>query len=338
MTNSYALSKTGGAQIESVIGVDLGGSAVRLASITKEGTLLNFRRDEVPAGRQKDIVVSLIVNSIKDLIKLEEQGGNKVLAAGIGSPGIIKIDKGIIAVSPNFPGWKNVPLRSLIERSVNIPVFIDNDANSAAYGEKWAGAGRHIKSMICLTMGTGIGGGIILDNKVWHGSHGMAGELGHVTVNPDGPRCNCGNNGCLESYSSATGIVRSAIKSMAAGKKTRLNKLSGGKPKTITAKMIYEAAAEGDRLSISIFREAGKYLGIAMAGFINILNPDMIVLTGEVTGAWDLFFPSAKFEVEKRAYTAVIKHTKIVRGRLKGIAGITGAAGLAWNQLSNSCR
>ncbi len=243
------------------------------------------------------------------------------------------MELGIIATSPNFPGWKNIPLKSLIEKSLHHPVFLDNDANSAAYGEKWMGAGKRISSMICLTMGTGIGGGIILDNKVWHGAHGMGGELGHITVNPYGPRCNCGNYGCLESYSSATGMVRSAVESISAGKMTKLKKLSSGKTGNITAKMIYEAATQGDRLSISILREAGKYLGIAIAGFINILNPEMIVLTGEVTGAWDFFFPSAKEEIEHRTYTTLIKQTKIVRGKLKGTAGTIGAAGLAWNKL-----
>ena len=314
--------------------MDLGGSTIRLGAVTKDGKLGHFTKIEVPAGRNKEAIVSFIVNSIQDILLAEEKNGNKVLAAGIGSPGIIKLEKGVIVTSPNFPGWKNVPMKSLIEKSINIPVFLNNDANSAAYGEKWMGAGKRASSMICLTLGTGIGGGIVLDHKVWHGAQGMGGELGHITVNPEGPLCNCGNYGCLESYSSATGMVRSAVELINAGKRTKLLKLSRSKKDNITAKMIFEAASEGDRLSINILREAGKYLGIAIAGFINILNPEMVVLTGEVTGAWDFFFPALKEEVHKRAYTAIIRHTKIVRGRLKGTAGTIGAAGLAWDKLT----
>ncbi|MDD5434466.1 MAG: ROK family protein [Nitrospira sp.] len=315
------------------MGVDLGGSTIRLGAVTKDGKLRHYTKIEVPAGRNKDAIVSFIVNSIKDIILLEEQKRIRVVAVGIGSPGIINMEKGVVVTSPNFPGWKNVPLRSLIEKSIDIPVVINNDANSAAYGEKWMGAGRHVSSMICLTLGTGIGGGIILGNKVWHGAHGMGGELGHITVNPHGPRCNCGNHGCLESYSSATGMVRSAVELINTGKRTKLLKNSGRKLHSITAKMIYEAAKEGDRLSINTLREAGKYLGIAIAGFINILNPEMVVLTGEVTGAWDYLFPSVKEEIQQRSYTAIMNRTKIVRGRLKGTAGTIGAAGLAWDKL-----
>lgn len=185
-----------------------------------------------------------------------------------------------------------------------------------------------------MTMGTGIGGGIILDGNVWHGAHGMGGEIGHITVNPDGPRCNCGNYGCLEAYSSATGMVRSAIQAIKGEKRTILTGLSGGDNRNITAKMINEAATRGDRLSINILKEAGMYLGIAMASLINILNPDMIVLTGAVTGAWDFFMPVAREELERRTYTAIMKRTKIVPGKLPGSAGVIGAAGIAWQQLT----
>jgi glucokinase len=182
-------------------------------------------------------------------------------------------------------------------------------------------------------MGTGIGGGIILDGNLWHGAHGMGGEIGHMTIAPDGPRCNCGNYGCLEAYSSATGMVRGATEAIKEGKRTILKKLSANDKNQITAKMIYEAAAQGDRLSIAILKEAGSSLGIAIISLINILNPDMIVLTGAVTGAWDLFMPAAFEEIEKRAYSPIIKRTKIVRGKLPGSAGVVGAAGLALRQM-----
>ena len=318
---------------EVVIGIDLGGSAIRAGAVTKEGQLRNFRRVEIPKGRRKDLIIVCITDMVRELILLEGDRNHKVVAAGIGSPGIIKMAKGIVVTSPNFPGWKDVPLKSLLERSVKLPVSVNNDANSAAYGEKWRGAGRKVSSLVCLTLGTGIGGGIILDGNVWYGVQGMAGEIGHMTVNPDGPRCSCGNSGCLEAYSSATGMVRSAIESIGDGKRTILKRLSEGDNSTITAKMIYEAATQGDRLSIGILKEAGAYLGIAIASLIHVLNPEMIVLTGAVTGAWDFFMPAAKEEIEKRAYTAIVKQTKVVKGKLPGSAGVVGAAGLAWKQM-----
>ncbi|HBI22703.1 MAG TPA: hypothetical protein DDX84_00455, partial [Nitrospiraceae bacterium] len=207
-----------------------------------------------------------------------------------------------------------------------------NDANSAAFGEKWRGAGRRVNSLVCLTMGTGIGGGIILNGEVWRGAHGMSGEIGHITVNPEGPKCNCGNYGCLESYSSATGMVRSAIGSIKKGTRTILLRLTTGEIKKIDAKLIHEAAIKGDRLSLNILKEAGMYLGIAIANLMNILNPDMIVLTGAVTGSWDFFMPAAQLEVRKRALKTIVGRTRIVKGKLRGTAGIVGAAGIAWRQ------
>ena len=318
---------------ETVIGVDLGGSAVRAGIVTREGRLRNFKQIEIPKGRRKDLVLTRITGSVRELIDREDKRGNKVVAVGIGSPGIIKLDKGIVVTSPNFPGWRDVPLRSLIERAINLPVSLDNDANAAAFGEKWRGAGRKVNSLICLTMGTGIGGGIILDGNLWHGAHGMCGEIGHMTVDPNGPRCNCGNYGCLEAYSSATGMVRGATEAIKEGKRTILKRLSGGDSRKITAKMIYDAATQGDRLSINILKEAGSSLGIAIISLINILNPEMIVLTGAVTGAWDFFMPAAFEEIEKRAYSRVMMRTKIVRGKLPGSAGVVGAAGLALRQM-----
>jgi len=320
---------------EVVIGVDLGGSAIRLGVINDHGRLSGFKSIEIPQSRKKEIVLTLITDSIREHIQNQISIGNKVLAVGIGSPGIINPDKGLVVTSPNFPGWRNVPLKSLLEKSFNLPVFLDNDANSAAFGEKWRGAGRRVNSLVCLTMGTGIGGGIILNGEVWRGAHGMSGEIGHITVNPEGPKCNCGNYGCLESYSSATGMVRSAIGSIKKGTRTILLRLTTGEIKKIDAKLIHEAAIKGDRLSLNILKEAGMYLGIAIANLMNILNPDMIVLTGAVTGSWDFFMPAAMEEVERRALKTIVGRTRIVKGKLSGTAGVIGAAGIAWRQLGH---
>lgn len=312
-----------------VIGIDLGGSAVRLSTVTSNGRLRYSKRVDISERREKDYVISSIITNIKELKAIENGSRNEVIAIGIGSPGIIDIKRGIVLTSPNFKDWKKVRLKTIIENEFNLPVILDNDANAAAYGEKWKGVGRKVDSMVCLTMGTGIGGGIILNREVWHGSDGMAGEIGHMTVNPDGPLCNCGNTGCLEVYSSATGMVRSAISHLKSGRKSNLKKHSSGDSSGITAIMIYDAALRGDRLSVEILAEAGKYLGIAIASLINILNPEMIVMAGAVSGASDLFMPAARQEINKRAFSVLVERTKIVRGKLIDSAGIVGAAGLA---------
>ncbi len=312
-----------------VIGIDLGGSAVRLSTVTSNGRLRYSKRVDISERREKDYVISSIITNIKELKAIENGSRNEVIAIGIGSPGIIDIKRGIVLTSPNFKDWKKVRLKTIIENEFNLPVILDNDANAAAYGEKWKGVGRKVDSMVCLTMGTGIGGGIILNREVWHGSDGMAGEIGHMTVNPVGPLCNCGNTGCLEVYSSATGMVRSAISHLKSGRKSSLKRLSSGDSSGITAIMIYDAALRGDRLSIEILAEAGTYLGIAIASLINILNPEMIVLAGAVSGASDLFMPAARQEINKRAFSVLVERTKIVRGKLIDSAGIVGAAGLA---------
>ena len=316
-----------------VTGIDLGGSALRLSTVTGNGRLRYSRRVDISERREKKYIIASIINNVRELSAIERHHGNEVMAVGIGSPGIIDLNKGVVIASPNFKDWEDVRLRSILQKALDLPVILDNDANAAAYGEKWKGAGRKVNSLVCLTMGTGIGGGIILNGDVWHGIDGMAGEIGHMTVNPAGPRCNCGNTGCLEAYSSATGMVRSAAAALKCGKRSILKKLSNGDNSSITARMIYEAALKGDRLSTEILAEAGKYLGIAMANLINILNPEMIVLTGAVTGAWDLFMPAARQEVKKRAYNVLAERTHIVKGKLTDSAGIVGAAGLALKQI-----
>lgn len=316
-----------------VIGIDLGGSAIRLSTVSRSGRLRYSKRVDISGKRERRFILPSIITNITELIAIEKSRGNKVGAIGIGSPGIIDLSRGIVVTSPNFMDWKGVRLKAILEKAVHLPVVLDNDANAAAYGEKWKGAGRKAESLVCLTMGTGIGGGIILNGDVWHGADGMAGEVGHMTVNPDGPLCNCGNTGCLEAYSSATGMVRSATESIKCGKRSALKKLGTGDSSNITARMIYDCALNGDKLSMGILAEAGKYLGIAMAGLINILNPEMIVLTGAVTGAWEFFMPAAKQEVKKRAHEVLTARTKIVRGRLTDTAGIVGAAGLALKRL-----
>ncbi len=314
---------------KALIGLDLGGSAVKAGLVTYEGKVKEFKRYDLPPEKTVQQVIDIIKKAVEDLSTKASEDNQEIGAIGIGAAGIINMDKGIIVSSPNFHGWKDVPIKELLEKSLGIPIHLDNDANAAAYGEKWAGAGKNARSLVCITLGTGVGGGLILNGEVWHGDYGMGGEVGHITVDPDGPPCACGNRGCLEAFSSATGIVRRAKELVKFGKGNILARIARGNPEVITGKMVYEGALKGDEAALIALREAGKYLGIGMASLINLLNPSMIVLTGEVTGSWDFFMPAAMEEVRSRAFQAMVEQVKIEKGKLPEKAGVIGAAGLA---------
>lgn len=307
-----------------VIGLDLGGTNIRAATVTREGEILHRIKipTEVAMGRER--VIANILKVI-DIIR-KELKGLKLSAVGMGIPGIIFFDKGIVARSPNFPDWIDFNLRERLSRDLDTPFYIDNDANLAAVGEGWLGAGRDFNSFCMLTLGTGVGGGIVLNKNIWRGEYGMAGELGHITIYPDGHPCPCGNRGCLEQYASATGIVRMTRE----GFGVRSSELG---EKNITADVIYKLAKNGDRYSIEIFQKMGRILGIGIADLVNILNIELFVLGGGVADAWDYFIPSTMDEVKKRTYRITGERVKVVKAELGDDAGIFGAAHMAIKEL-----
>lgn len=311
-----------------VIGVDLGGTNLRTALLDHNGRILGKSKEATHASQGRDKVVARLIENIK---AIRDSGGNKgrgLIAVGVGAPGVIHAEKGIVVKSPNFPDWNKFPLRSELESALGIPVVVENDANAAALGEQWLGAGRGVRSMLFITLGTGVGGGIILDNRIWHGADGMAGEVGHITLVPDGRKCGCGNTGCLETYASAPGIVKSYWEALGkSGEDTT--------GKEITSQEIYQAARSGDRLSIHVMREMGRYLGMGIANLINIFNPEMIVIGGGVMEAWPLFIDYAREEIRRRAFEYPAERTKIVQSALGDDAGVVGAAAAA---LQNAAR
>jgi glucokinase len=298
-----------------VIGVDLGGTNLRTALLTPEGAVLDRHREATEASEGHKRVIERLVRSITRQRESAEGHGLEVIAVGVGAPGVIQAAQGIVVKSPNFPDWNNLPLRQHLEQAVGLPVHIENDANAAALGEQWRGAGQGINSMILMTLGTGVGGGIILDGRIWEGADGMAGEIGHMTILPDGRPCGCGNHGCLEMYASARGIVMSYQE-----------RRSGA---TVTADQVYHEARNGDGAAVEVMAEMGRYLGIGMASLINIFNPEMIVVGGGVKDAWPLFIDAARQEVLKRAFTYPAERTRIVPSALGDDAGMMGAAAAA---------
>ena len=313
------------------IGVDLGGTNLKLGAIDEGGTLLE--KIEINAETQNG--PSMVVKTLcKKICELKDRWRQqyKLAGIGVGIAGIMKLDEGRVITAPNLPGWEGFPVRSKIEEGIRTSFMLENDGNVAALGEKWMGAGRNAQHLAFLTLGTGIGGGLILDGKIWHGISGMAAEFGHVTIYPDGNLCNCGNYGCLEAYASATAIVRGAktlVKTNEASLKIKELVLSR---KTINAESIYELAKLGDPSSIELFNKMGTALGIAIAGFIHIFDIDKFVLGGGAIASWDVFKKPMLHEVQNRSFVQRADPRNIYNSELGSNAGIYGAGCLAFQK------
>jgi len=310
------------------IGVDLGGTNLRVAAVSESGTVLERVALSTHPQQGRNAVIQELCQAVRDLSG--KISGERILAGiGIGIPGIIYMESGLLRKSPNLPGWENFPVRSEIEARVGSTVILENDANAAALGEKWLGLGRDVSDLCMLTLGTGVGGGLVLDGKIWHGFLGMAGELGHIVVAENSASCPCGGQGCLETESSASAVVRKAEELLAAGKSPALEKVMEATGK-VTSKMVYDVSAAGDEACQEILRSVGRYLGIALAGLINALNLPLYVIGGGAAEAWNLFAPAMIEEVGRRSYIFREGKTRIEQSILKGDAGICGAAYLAF--------
>src|SRR5260370_3300860 len=250
----------------------------------------------------------------------EQLGGGSLAGVGVGVAGFIILEKGIITGSPNLPGFDNFPIRDDIEQKLGAPVVLENDANAAALGEKWMGAGRDYNDLVLLTLGTGVGGGIIAGGKVLHGFVGMAGELGHTTVSPTGNPCGCGNQGCLEKHASATAVVAMA----------RMMGLGDN----LTSEAVYRLAAGGDEKAKAVFVAMGQAFGTALATLVNIFNFPLYLLSGGMLPAWDLFAPPMMEEVRRRSFVFRNTPTRIDKATLGNEAGLYGAAYLPYQKHS----
>jgi glucokinase len=297
------------------IGVDLGGTNLRAAAISRSGEVLGKISGAAQLSHGRAAVLADMVDSIR---KLREQcGTHDITGVGIGVPGFILIDKGIIVGSNNLPEFEGVPVRDEIEKLLGTRVILENDANAAALGEKWMGAGKSVDDLVLLTLGTGIGGGIVTDGKLLRGFMGMAGEIGHITVVPNGLPCGCGNRGCLEKHASATSISAMA-------------KLLGYGD--VTAKQVFERAQAGDERAKAIFESMGEALGIALATLVNAFNAQLYLLSGGVIGAWEFFAPPMIAEAKKRSFSFRTTNTRVEKAHLGGNAGLFGAACLPWSK------
>ncbi|MBM3794618.1 MAG: ROK family protein [Acidobacteria bacterium] len=295
---------------EYAIGVDIGGTNLRAAAVTREGEMIDKISGTTNVAAGRDRVILDLVSNIREL--LDRVGAEGFTGVGIGIPGFILLEKGMIVGSHNMPGFDNYPVRDDISQRLSSQVVLENDANAAALGESWIGAGKGVSDLVLLTLGTGIGGGIISRGKVMHGFVGMAGELGHITIMPYGNPCGCGNRGCLEKHASAT-----AIESMA-------NLMALGE--NVSARQVYELAMKGEERAKRIFESMGRALGLGLATLINIFNFPLYLLSGGVLPAWDFFAPGMFDEVNARSFTYKNTNTRIEKATLGNEAGLYGAA------------
>ena len=313
-----------------IVGVDLGGTNIVAGAMPVDGSReIAMRTTQTLADGGAASVVDRIAGMIEQVIAqtIAETGASKsaFLGVGIGSPGPLDREKGIVIVTPNL-GWKNFPLRDEISSRVGLEATLDNDANCATLGEFWCGAAVGGRNVIGMTLGTGIGGGLILDGKLYHGASDVAGEIGHTTIDSTGRRCKCGNYGCLEAYASGPAIAERAREALRGDEsESILVSMVDGDLRKITAQTVYDAAKRGDSTAREVVRETARFLGAGVSNLLNLFNPDTVVLAGGVTQAGDALFRPLRAEVKRRAFKPAVEACRIVPGAIPLSAGVVGA-------------
>lgn len=317
-----------------IVGVDLGGTSIKLALLTNNGEFID--KWEVPTDKSDSgkHIPKTITIAIEQKLKQMNKTREDIAGIGIGAPGSVRLEDGLIFAAVNL-GWVNFPLKDILEKESGIPVIVDNDANIAAVGEMWKGAGNGAKDVVMVTLGTGVGGGVIVNGDVAHGISGSAGEIGHITVQlENGVLCNCGKTGCLETISSATGIARIANEKLQnTTKETILKEMSNSSP--ITAKDVFEAYSNGDEVAEEIVNHVMRYLALVLAGVGNTLNPENIIIGGGVSNAGELLLKPLKKYFDEFAFTTVRDSTKLSIAKLGNDAGAIGAAYLVKKFITN---
>jgi glucokinase len=310
-----------------VFAVDLGGTYLRMALIDGAGRIHHQLKQRTPKDDSPYHVVDALACAAKNWSENGMEGGC-IAAASIMVPGTVDNDNAVVVQAPNLPSLTSFPLTRELEERLGWPVVLENDANAAAVGEMWLGAARGCRDVVSVTLGTGVGGGVILDGQLWRGAHGSAGEIGHTTVDPfSGLKCKCGNVGCLEMFASATAIVRMTRENLSQFPQSLLNR------EELTAERVYEAGRDGDELAVRVFKRFGTYLGIGLANLINIIDPEIIVIAGGAVNGWTLFAEYMHREVNERAVRVTAQQVKIAAAECGDNAGLLGAARLAFDGL-----
>jgi glucokinase len=317
---------------QSVLSVDLGGTKTIVAVVLTSGKIISRKYYLTLADEGTRAVLNKLSSAINRSIAQARLKNAELIGIGIAVAGILDTRKGIVTTSPNLPGWHNVQLRDVIAARSGLATYLINDASAAALGEHRFGAGRGFDNLLYLTVSTGIGGGIIINGELYSGADGCAGELGHMTIEANGPQCSCGNFGCLEALASGWAIAKEAVTRINQGESSSITELVDGRLENITAEMVATAARRGDRLACDIVAKAANYLGIGLANLVNIFNPELIAIGGGLSKMGNMLLNPAEKVIKERAFRLPAQSVRVVRARLGSNAGIIGAAAYVYDQ------
>ncbi len=308
-----------------VLAVDLGGTKIIAALVSSRGEI-EFR-EYLPTMAEEGVeaVIRRIFAAVDRVLSITGVKSAQLAGIGLAAAGVLDLHRGVISASPNLPGWHDIPLREMAREKLGRSTFLINDASAAAWGEHCYGIGRGVDNLIFITLGTGIGGGIIIDGRLYHGVHGSAGEIGHMTIDINGHRCSCGNIGCLEVLTSGKAVAKEAMARISQGAKSSLTELA---PEGITAQTVSLAAQRGDPLALEIISRAGNYLGVGMVNLVNLFNPELIVVGGGMAKMGELLLNPARQVVKERAFELPVRAVRIVPSQIGNDAGVLGVAAL----------
>ena len=312
-------------------GVDFGGTYIKIGLVDARGRVGPSTTIAARGVSRPPVFIAAVARAVETLARQAGTQGKALRGVGVGAPGVIDTARGVVRSCVNVPGWRNIALGPALSRRLGCRCAVDNDANLFGLGEWRFGAGRRVPEMVGLTLGTGVGGALILRGQLYRGAIGSAGEIGHMTVEASGPRCACGNHGCLEAFVGTRAILRAARAAMRR-RGSALRRLAAAQP--LTPRLVAEAARAGDAGAAQVWRDAGRWLGVGIANLVNVLNPQRVVIGGGVANAWSLFYPSLLRAVREGAMPVPARAVRIVRARLGERAGIVGAAALIWSEPS----
>lgn len=313
--------------IKYALGVDLGGTNIKIGIVSERGKLVKSLsiKTETELGPKK--VVANILSGIKQALSKNKF---KIQGIGIGCPGVVSIKKGIVENAPNLPGWKNIKLGSIVKKEFGYDVHVENDANAAAIGELIFGAGKKYSSFIMVTLGTGVGGGIVFNKKIFRGEFGAAGEIGHISIDVNGPKCNCGSTGCIEAYAGNHYLKETVRKELPENPESTIWNLIDGDLKNVSPRLIQKASEQGDEYATLVIERMGKQLGAALASLSNLLDISTFIIGGGVAGFGKPLFDSTRKSISSRVLSPLRTRVLVIPARLKNEAGIKGASSLVF--------
>ena len=315
-----------------MLSIDIGGTKIAMAIISEQGEILARQTVPTLASEGPQPVIDRIFSGIDNLSEAGNVRPSQLSAISMATAGVIDIRRNLVTTSPNLPGWENVPLRSIVAEKYRIPVYLLNDADAAALGEHHFRTGRRLNTFIFLTLGTGIGGGIIIDGRLYLGSTGSAAELGHMVIDVNGPPCPCGRHGCLEAMASGTAVAREAKNRIKRGAASALTEMVNGNIEKITGETVHTAADTGDELAREVIDQAAFYLGVGVVNLVNIFNPEMVVIGGSMADMGDLLLQPVRRMVAESAFPIYAQTVQIMPAQLGNDAGLFGAAIFALEQ------